>query len=81
MAAAGTHPNIVRYYSSWTEQQGDGQLFYILMEKCDESLGHKQKFGDRSFKEAELVEILRQVRAHGSLQEYPPQLHRVADTE
>lgn len=61
MAAAGTHPNIVRYYSSWTEQQGDGQLFYILMEKCDESLGQKQTFGDRSFKEAELLEILRQV--------------------
>ncbi|BDA40733.1 Wee1-like protein kinase [Coccomyxa sp. Obi] len=61
MAAAGTHPNIVRYYSSWTEQQGDGQLFYILMEKCDESLGHKQAFGDRSFKEADLLEILRQV--------------------
>ena len=31
------------------------------MEKCDESLGHKQAFGDHSFKEAELLDILRQV--------------------
>ena len=62
LAAAGSHPNIVRYYSSWTEQQGNGQLFYILMEKCDVSLGTKQSLGARSFKEAELVEILRQVQ-------------------
>ncbi len=62
LAAAGSHPNIVRYYSSWTEQQGDGQLFYILMEKCDVSLGTKQSLGARSFKEAELLEILRQVQ-------------------
>lgn len=61
MAAAGTHQNIVRYYSSWTEQQGGEQLFYILMEKCEESLSAKQMLAGHQFKEAELVDILRQV--------------------
>lgn len=61
MAAAGSHPNIVRYYSSWTEQQGEGQMLYILMELCNMSLATQQSLGDHSFKEAELVEILRQV--------------------
>ena len=62
MAASGSHPNIVRYYSSWTEQQAEGQYFYILMEKCDVSLGTKHLLDGQPFREDELLDILRQVR-------------------
>lgn len=61
MAASGSHPNIVRYYSSWTEQQAEGQYFYILMEKCDVSLGTKHLLDGQPFREDELLDILRQV--------------------
>ena len=61
MAAAGAHPAVVRYYSSWTEGGAEAQHFYILMEKCDVSLGTKMALGEQPFKEAELLEILRQV--------------------
>ena len=62
MAAAGAHPALVRYYSSWTEGGAEGQHFYILMEKCDVSLGTKMALVQQPFKEAELLEILRQAR-------------------
>ena len=61
MAASGAHPNVVRYYSSWTEQQAEGQYFYILMEKCDVSLGTKHLLDGQPFREDELLDILRQV--------------------
>ena len=61
MAASGAHPNIVRYYSAWTEQQAEGQYFYILMEKCDVSLGTKHLLDGQPFREDELLDILRQV--------------------
>lgn len=63
MAAAGSHPNIVRYYSAWTEQRAEGQHFYILMEKCDVSLGTKHLLDGQPFREDELLDILRQVLA------------------
>ena len=61
MAASGAHPNVVRYYSSWTEQQAEGQYFYILMEKCEVSLGTKHLLDGQPFREDELLDILRQV--------------------
>ena len=64
MAASGAHPNVVRYYSSWTEQQAEGQYFYILMEKCDVSLGTKHLLDGQPFREDELLDILRQVAPH-----------------
>ena len=64
LAAAGMHVNIVRYYSAWTEQVGDGEHFYILMERCEASLGTKMCILGETFKEAELLEVLRQERHH-----------------
>ena len=61
MAAAGAHPNVVRYYSAWTERQAEGQYFYILMEKCEVSLGTKHLLDGQPFREDELLDILRQV--------------------
>ena len=61
MAASGAHPNVVRYYSAWTEQQAEGQYFYILMEKCEVSLGTKHLLDGQPFREDELLDILRQV--------------------
>ena len=61
MAASGAHPNVVRYYSAWTEQQAEGQFFYILMEKCEVSLGTKNLLDGQPFREEELLDILRQV--------------------
>ena len=61
MAASGAHPNVVRYYSAWTERQAEGQYFYILMEKCEVSLGTKHLLDGQPFREDELLDILRQV--------------------
>ncbi len=73
MAASGSHPNIVRYYSSWTEQQSEGQYFYILMEKCDVSLGTEHLLDGQAFREDELLDILRQVWQASALHQYMPQ--------
>lgn len=67
MAASGAHPNIVRYYSSWTEQQAEGQYFYILMEKCDVSLGTKHLLDGQPYREDELLDILRQACPQSAL--------------
>ncbi len=72
MAASGSHSNIVRYYSSWTEQQSEGQYFYILMEKCDVSLGTKHLLDGQAFREDELLDILRQVWQASALHHYMP---------
>ncbi|CAK0734469.1 hypothetical protein CVIRNUC_000435 [Coccomyxa viridis] len=61
MAASGAHPNVVRYYSAWTERQAEGQYFYILMEKCEVSLGTKHLLDGQPFREDELLDILRQI--------------------
>ena len=57
------HPNIVRYYSNWMEQLHEGEHLFIQMECCDISLGSKLTLGD-SFREGDLLKILRQVQ-HG----------------
>eukprot|EP00884_Botryococcus_braunii_P000222 jgi/Botrbrau1/101/Bobra.0022s0090.1 len=62
MLAAGEHPCIVRYFSSWVEEESDGgHHFYILMERCLESVDTKRKLRGGPFTEGELVELLRQV--------------------
>jgi len=66
LAAAGVHDHIVRYYGSWLEDQGEGALhFYIQLEKCETSLGHRFSVERAPLKEAELVNILRQVSRYG----------------
>ena len=61
LAACGTHPNVVRYFTSWVEEQRNVVHFYIQLERCGSSLGQRFCVDRRPFKEAELVDILRQV--------------------
>lgn len=62
MLAAGMHPCIVRYFSSWVEADSRGGYhFYILMERCLESLDTKRKLRGGPFSEGELIDLLRQV--------------------
>lgn len=61
LAAAGAHPSIVRYYFAWMETQGDGVHFYIQLERCGTSLAQRACVDLEPFKEAELLEILKQV--------------------
>ena len=62
LAAAGVHDHIVRYYGSWLEEQGEGGMhFYIQLEKCESSLGHRFMVERAPMKEAEMVDIVRQV--------------------
>lgn len=62
MLAAGMHPCIVRYFSSWVEADSRGGYhFYILMERCLESLDTKRKLRGGPFTEGELIDLLRQV--------------------
>jgi wee1-like protein kinase len=53
---AGSHENIVGYYSSWFENE---QL-YIQMELCDHSLSIRRTF--QLFTEGEVLQALHQVR-------------------
>lgn len=64
MAAAGSHPGLVRYYGAWTERAGEGrQHFYLQLELCGESLDDVRRSRlDEHFPEAQLVDILRQAR-------------------
>ena len=69
MAAAGSHPGLVRYYGAWTERAGEGQQhFYLQLELCGESLDdvRRSRLGE-PFPEAQLVDILRQARMRPSL--------------
>ncbi len=61
MLASGVHPSIVRYFGAWTEACEEGHHFYILMERCEESLATKLMFKLTPFQETELVDLLRQV--------------------
>ena len=61
LAASGAHPNVVRFFSSWVEEQRNGVHFYIQLERCGSSLGQRFSVDHRPLKETELVDILRQV--------------------
>lgn len=62
MAAVGSHPHLVRYHTAWIEKDAAaaGEHFYIQLEACDTSLGNLRALKSQA-KEAELLEILRQV--------------------
>lgn len=62
LAAIGSHPNIIQYYSSWTEPDASGHHWYIQLELCQHSLADEFRTGGRPLKEAELTELLKQVR-------------------
>ena len=62
LAASGVHEHIVRYYFAWLEEQAGSVHFYVQLEKCENSLGQRFSVEGKAFKEAELVEILKQVR-------------------
>ncbi|KAG2434370.1 hypothetical protein HYH02_012385 [Chlamydomonas schloesseri] len=60
LAAVQPHPNIVGLYDTWFEPGGDAEQAYIKQELCGESL--RDMFKRRvQFKEAEVLEILRQM--------------------
>lgn len=60
LAAMGTHPNIIRYHSSWIDEQE--MSIYIQMEYCNKgSLKEYAAQQTQYFSEAELLDILRQV--------------------
>ena len=68
MAAAGTHPNIVRYHSAWMEdaaQPGEHHV-YILMEACTDSLVGQRVVSQAPMREPELLDLLRQARSRQS---------------
>lgn len=62
LAAVGSHPNIVQYHTAWIEKNvgEEGEHLYIQLEACDTSLGNL-KFLKTHMKEADLVELLRQM--------------------
>ena len=65
MAAAGTHPNIVRYHCAWMEdaaQPGEHHV-YILMEACADSLVGQRVVSQSPMREADLLDLLRQARS------------------
>lgn len=78
MAAAGVHANIVRYYFAWMEAERDGVHFYIQQEKCGSSLGQRFCVDKRPLKEAELVDILRQVATSTPIQFFQYKRHTMA---
>lgn len=64
MAAAGMHPNIVRYHCAWMEdaaQPGEHHV-YILMEACADSLVGQRVVSRAPMREPELLDLLRQAR-------------------
>lgn len=58
----GSHPHLVRYHTAWIEKDAAaaGEHLYIQLEACDTSLGNLRALKSQA-KEAELLEILRQV--------------------
>lgn len=71
MAAVGSHPHIVRYYTAWIEKDAaaDGEHLYIQLEACDTSVGNLRALKNEA-KEADLVEMLRQVRLSHRFPDY-----------
>ena len=63
------HPHIVRYHSNWMEQHNKGEHLFIQLECCDISLGSKLTLGD-SFREGDLLKILRQVQPPAASSRY-----------
>lgn len=62
LAAAGSHPGVVRYFSSWAEPgPAGGALFYIAIELCGVSLGTKRAVHGEPLPEAELTAVAAQV--------------------
>ena len=62
LAAVDSHPHLVRYHTAWIEKDAaaDGEHLYIQLEACDTSLGNLRVLKSQA-REAELVEIMRQV--------------------
>ena len=58
----GSHPHLVRYHTAWIEKDAAaaGDHLYIQLEACDTSLGNLRALKSQA-REAELLEILRQV--------------------
>lgn len=61
LASLPPHPHIVQYYTSWTEQGSHGEFLYHQLEKCDISLGSLVALGESRLREAEMLEVLRQM--------------------
>lgn len=60
------HPNVVQYYTCWSEPAGEvGEHLYIQLEKCDVNLGIHASLGEQ-LREADLLDVLEQVgEGHG----------------
>lgn len=57
MAALGDHPNLVSMRFAWTEPADDGTHFFILMDKCGESVATRLSITGDAFDERELLGI------------------------
>ncbi|KAI3432278.1 hypothetical protein D9Q98_003838 [Chlorella vulgaris] len=62
MAHLPPHPNVVQYYSCWTEARQEGEHLYLQLEKCDVNLAIHSTLGEQ-LKEGDLLEVLRQMAA------------------
>lgn len=72
MAALGDHPHLVSMRFAWTEPSDDGTHFFLLMDKCEESVATRLSITGDAFDERELVGIaaavcsgLRHIHARG----------------
>lgn len=62
LAAAGAHPSLIRYHTSWAEPgPGGGTLVYIATELCGVSLGTKRAVHGEPLGEKELTAVASQI--------------------
>lgn len=65
LAAVQPHPNIIGLFDAWFEAdaRGSGEQAYIKLELCGENLSSLARSRQGPFREAEVLDMLRQVRA------------------
>ncbi|GBF88132.1 wee1 kinase [Raphidocelis subcapitata] len=60
-AAVGAHPNVVQYFDAWAEPDMEGDMMYIQLELCQESLGSMVATTKDPWRELELIGLMKQM--------------------